>query len=100
MSQTLPLRSLSQREAHLLTELAAAGLAVFTVDDAQRVAGDEPDLIGLLHRLSTKRWLQRLERGKYRLIPLGQGQRPTGLNMSSWWAQPCSNPTTWLEGRH
>lgn len=30
-------------------------------------------LPNLLHRLATKHWLQRLERGKYRLIPLEAG---------------------------
>ncbi len=74
MSQTPSVRSLSQRESRLLTELAAAGLTVFTVADAQQVAGSgEAGLAGLLHRLAAKRWLQRLERGKYRLIPLEAG---------------------------
>jgi predicted transcriptional regulator of viral defense system len=57
----------------MLTKLAAAGLTVFTIPDAQQVTGDEPGLAGLLHRLATKHWLQRLERGKYRLIPLEAG---------------------------
>ena len=74
MAQTPPVRSLSRRESRLLTELAAAGLTVFTVEDAQRVAGGgEAGLIALLHRLAAKRWLQRLEHGKYRLIPLEAG---------------------------
>jgi predicted transcriptional regulator of viral defense system len=35
--------------------------------------GDSAGLPLLLHRLAAKRWLQRLERGKYRLIPLEAG---------------------------
>lgn len=67
-------RSLSEREAYLLSELAAAGSFVFTIEEARRVSTvDEKDVARLLYRLTAKRWLQRLERGKYRLIPLEAG---------------------------
>jgi predicted transcriptional regulator of viral defense system len=68
------LRSLSDREARLLSALAAAGRNVFTTDEARQTIGDNgAEVARLLHRLTTKRWVQRLERGKYRLIPLEAG---------------------------
>jgi predicted transcriptional regulator of viral defense system len=74
MSQSIPFRSLSERESRLLSELAATGRSLFTVEDARRAfRGDGNDIARVLYRLSAKRWLERLERGKYRLIPLEAG---------------------------
>lgn len=74
MSPDLPIRTLSERESRLLSRLAATGHAIFTVADAQGMFdGDSAGLPLVLHRLAVKRWLQRLERGKYRLIPLEAG---------------------------
>ena len=74
MSLSTPTRSLSEREAYLLSELAAAGRPVFTIEEARHASTvDDGDVPRLLHRLEAKRWLQRLERGKYRLIPLEAG---------------------------
>lgn len=74
MSQPVLVRSLSDREARLLTALAAAGRTIFTIEEArQAYDGNGADVARLLHRLSAKRWVERLERGKYRLIPLEAG---------------------------
>jgi len=74
MSQTALVRSLSEREAYLLSGLAAAGRNIFTIEDARQVYGTNcTDVARLLYRLSAKRWVERLERGKYRLIPLEAG---------------------------
>jgi predicted transcriptional regulator of viral defense system len=74
LSLFMPPRSLSEREAFFLSELAAAGRPAFTIDEARHVSTvDEGDVPRLLHRLTAKRWLQRLERGKHRLIPLEAG---------------------------
>ncbi|MGQ9490625.1 MAG: nucleotidyl transferase AbiEii/AbiGii toxin family protein [Anaerolineae bacterium] len=60
----------------MLGELAAAGRTLFTIEDARLIAQAEAaDIARLLHRLVAKRWLQRLERGKYRLIPLEAGSQ-------------------------
>ena len=76
MSQFPLVRSLSQREARLLSELAAAGRNIFTIDEARQALGDDgADIARLLYRLSAKRWVQRLQRGKYRLIPLEAGPK-------------------------
>ncbi len=74
VSQTTLIRSLSDREARLLSALAAAGRHVFTIDEARQIAAlNGADITRLLYRLTAKRWVQRLERGKYRLIPLEAG---------------------------
>jgi predicted transcriptional regulator of viral defense system len=68
------MRSLSGREAHLLSDLAARGKELFTVSEAQQALGlGAPHAANILYRLTTKGWLQRIERGKYRLIPLEAG---------------------------
>ena len=74
MSQSTLIRSLSDREARLLSALAAAGRHVFTIEEARQTADvNGADVARLLYRLTAKRWVQRLERGKYRLIPLEAG---------------------------
>lgn len=58
----------------LLSALAASGQRVFTIDDARAVLNrDGVGVRKLLHRLVAKRWLERVERGKYRLLPLEAG---------------------------
>ena len=71
MPENTYLRTLSQRESHLLSSLAAAGFTVFTTSDARDLLKDGSVDIGkLLYRLNRKGWLKRLERGKYLIIPL------------------------------
>jgi predicted transcriptional regulator of viral defense system len=57
---------MSAREAELLTTLAAAGQRVFTVEDARAALADGSDPLPILQRLTIKRWLRRVERGKYK----------------------------------
>jgi len=67
-------RSLSEREARLLSTLAATGQTIFSSEEARQAIGSNgAEVARLLYRLTTKRWVQRLERGKYRLIPLEAG---------------------------
>jgi predicted transcriptional regulator of viral defense system len=74
VSKPATVRSLSDREARLLSALAAAGWTIFTIEEArQAYDGNGADVARVLHRLSAKRWVERLERGKYRLIPLEAG---------------------------
>ncbi|MHB1318476.1 MAG: type IV toxin-antitoxin system AbiEi family antitoxin domain-containing protein, partial [Anaerolineae bacterium] len=71
-------RSLSDREARLLSALAAGDRQLFTVDDARTALGDDATFApAILHRLAAKRWLDRIERGRYRLIPLEAGPDAT-----------------------
>lgn len=74
MINTQNIRTLSTQETRLLNALSAAGRTVFTVEDAQAVAnGDVANLPRLLSSLTRKRWLLRLERGKYLILPLSAG---------------------------
>ncbi|MHB1356696.1 MAG: type IV toxin-antitoxin system AbiEi family antitoxin domain-containing protein [Anaerolineae bacterium] len=74
MAESGMARGLSERESRLLSSLAAKGKYLFTISEAQQVLGsDAPYAANILYRLTTKRWLQRIERGKYRLIPLEAG---------------------------
>ncbi|MCP4168856.1 MAG: hypothetical protein GY759_23570 [Chloroflexi bacterium] len=74
MSTVHPIRTLSKHESRLLSAFVAAGQNVFTVEDVRRLLGrDEKEVTQTLYRLVNKQWLQRLERGKYCVIPLEAG---------------------------
>jgi predicted transcriptional regulator of viral defense system len=67
-------RSLSGRESHLLGRLVSRDKQLFTIADARAALGeDAPYAALILHRLAAKRWLKRIARGRYRLIPLEAG---------------------------
>lgn len=67
-------RTLGPTEAHLLNRLAADGHIIFTTDQARAVLNDsDPTVNKLLYQLTLKRWLLRLEKGKYLILPLEAG---------------------------
>ena len=71
---TQNVRTLGAQETRLLNTLSAVGKAVFTVEDAQAVGDSKvANLPRLLAGLTRKRWLLRLERGKYLILPLSAG---------------------------
>jgi predicted transcriptional regulator of viral defense system len=65
--------SLSSDESVFLTTLAGRGRTIFTVEDAYAHWGDENRARVHLHELANKGWIERLERGKYIIIPLEAG---------------------------
>jgi predicted transcriptional regulator of viral defense system len=74
MSDKTPSRTLGERESRLLSSLSAAGHTVFTIQNARAVLSDSDTSVRkLLHRLHRKRWIKRLERGKYLILPLAAG---------------------------
>ena len=74
MSDEYPSRTLGERESRLLSSLSAAGYTVFTIEDARAVLDDsDANVRKTLHRLNRKRWVKRLERGKYLILPLAAG---------------------------
>jgi predicted transcriptional regulator of viral defense system len=72
------IRTLGDSEARLLLTLASRGKQVFTTGDAQAVLGRARHSANkLLARLSGKRWLLRLRRGLYLILPLEAGVEGT-----------------------
>jgi predicted transcriptional regulator of viral defense system len=65
--------SLSHAEATFLTELAAEGKEIFTTREAYRILGPGKPTRDTLERLVDKGWLERIERGKYLIVPLEAG---------------------------
>ena len=70
---TTNVTSLSSDESVFLTTLAGQGRTIFTVEDAYAHWGDENRARVHLHELAAKGWIERLERGKYIIIPLEAG---------------------------
>jgi predicted transcriptional regulator of viral defense system len=73
MAQTI--RTLGDRGSDFLTELSRQGKRLFTVEDAAQVYGkSDGGLRRLLYTLAKRRWLQRVERGKYLILPFEAGR--------------------------
>lgn len=68
-------RTLGHIGSNLLTELSRQGKRLFTFDDAAGIYGDSNGgLRELLSTLVKRRWLQRLEKGKYLILPFEAGR--------------------------
>lgn len=65
--------SLSDAEASLLTTLAARGQEIFSTRDAYHELGEDRSTRDTLERLVHKGWLERIEKGKYLIVPLEAG---------------------------
>jgi len=71
---TTNITSLSKIESALLSTLSAEGKNIFTTDDASAVIGKgRTDIRNILSTLSKKSWINRIERGKYLIVPLEAG---------------------------
>jgi len=67
-------RPLSGTDAKLLTMLSEKGHDIFTTPMAAQVLGRSAfDIRKRLHYLVQRRWLQRLEKGKYLIVPISAG---------------------------
>ncbi len=74
MSQHI--RTLGDKGSSLLSELSRQGKRLFTFQDAAAVYGSAGgNLRKLLFTLVKRRWLQRIEKGKYLLLPLEAGRQ-------------------------
>ena len=68
------IRTMGPTEARLLNRLAANGHIIFTTDQARAALKiDDKDINKILYQLTRKRWLLRLEKGKYLILPLEAG---------------------------
>ena len=65
--------SLSDAEASFLTTLAARGKDVFSTRNAYDILGEGKATRDTLERLVEKGWLERIEKGKYLIVPLEAG---------------------------
>ena len=70
---TRTITELGPREAEFLAMMAGTAKDVFTFEQAERFWGAGPTTRNVLSRLESKGWLERLERGKYMLVPLEAG---------------------------
>jgi len=69
------IRTLGSVGSNLLTELTRQGKRLFTFDDAAKIYGNNNGgLRRLLYTLVERRWLQRMERGKYLILPFEAGR--------------------------
>ena len=73
MIMTRHITELGKREVEFLSTLASQGREIFTIDDARKYWGAPHTTRKRLAHLEKKGWLERLERGKYLIIPLEAG---------------------------
>ena len=71
MSRTIT--ELGPRQAEFLTTMAGSGRDIFTVQDASGFWGSDQHMRNELAQLESKGWLERLEKGRYLIIPLEAG---------------------------
>ena len=68
-------RTLGDKGSNLLTEMSRQGKRLFTFEDAAKVYGSiNGRLHKLLFTLVKRRWLQRIEKGKYLILPFEAGR--------------------------
>lgn len=68
---------IGKKSSQLLSELAENNKTIFTVNDAVRILkGRKSSVTKLLHDLTKKKWLFRLSKGKYLILPLEAGVEP------------------------
>lgn len=92
---TQNVKSLRGEELRLLLQLSGAGKTIFSVEEARAISDLSPRRLNtILHRLTRKGWLERLERGTYLIIPLEAGlEREWSANpflIASALADPCA----------
>lgn len=76
-------KALGEVEARLLASLASQNKLIFTIQEAQSVAGSSlPAVHSLVSGLVKKKWLIRLVQGKYLIVPLEAAE--TGEHTENW----------------
>lgn len=70
----MPIKTLGKSSAELLATLSERGQHIFTLQDAMVIlSADSGSAKKLLHDLVKRRWLKRLQGGKYLILPLSAG---------------------------
>lgn len=68
------IHGLGSESTLLLRQLAGSGKTIFTHADVKKLWHDKPgSLNNFLYRLAKRRWIKRLERGKYMILPFEAG---------------------------
>jgi len=63
-------RSLSKREYEIVSELASRKIDIVSIDEISKISKIKKDrLWDIVYRLEKKGWLERIEKGKYMLVP-------------------------------
>lgn len=71
----IKVRTLGELGSNLLTEMSRQGKRIFTFEDAAKFYGSSNGgLRELLSTLVKRRWLQRVEKGKYLMLPFEAGR--------------------------
>lgn len=84
-------RTLSERESRVLSGLSYAGKTIFTLAEVKKLVPAPKDM---LHNLVRKKWILKLKRGVYVIVPLEAGERGAedyavhGFVMASFLASP------------
>jgi len=73
MNMTRTITELGSREAEFLATFSASGREIFTTEQAAGFWGDAQRTRNEISHLEAKGWIQRLERGRYLIIPLEAG---------------------------
>lgn len=70
-------KSLSKAESYLLSKLSEEGREIFTAKDASKVLHNSyTESRKIISNLKAKKWIERIEAGKYLIIPLSAGVKP------------------------
>jgi len=65
-------RTLSEKEARILTDLSYRNRTIFTLEDARRLVGDPKNVLDWLVR---KKWILKIRKGVYAIAPLEAGEK-------------------------
>lgn len=66
-------KGLGSLGSELLSTLSSEEKEVFTLGDAKRIFGKKTNVVKLLYDLARNKWISRIERGKYLILPLEAG---------------------------
>ncbi|PIN81140.1 hypothetical protein COV11_02590 [Candidatus Woesearchaeota archaeon CG10_big_fil_rev_8_21_14_0_10_30_7] len=68
---------IGKKSSRLLSELAENNKSIFSVDDAVKILKEKKSSVTkLLHDLNRNKWLFRISKGKYIILPLEAGVKP------------------------
>lgn len=70
-------RGLSKTESYLLSKLSEEGIEIFTANDAAKALNkSHAECRKIISNLKAKKWVEKIEAGKYLIIPLSAGVKP------------------------